>query len=127
MFKRRAEALHRELTELLSDVKLQLVINGDGPPRRGSFEVALAKAPTYKDDERSLLWTGLKNTPRAAKFPDARKLTDNIRLYLDLKSAEAPKEETTVTSLESKEVDEYKPTSSVAAAAQKSKRGRRKK
>ena len=131
MFKRRAEELHRNLNLLLNDVQanleLQLVINGDGPPRRGSFEVSIAKTPT---SERSLLWTGLKNTPRAAKFPVGERIADDIKQYLCITSAvtEAAKKKATPTSLENKEVDESTPkTSKVAAATtQKPKRGRRK-
>lgn len=132
MFKRRAEELHRNLNILLIDVQanleLQLVINGDGPPRRGSFEVSIAKSPT---SERTLLWSGLKNTPRAAKFPIVERIADDIKQYLGITSAEsseATKKKTSLTSLESKEVDdESKPKSSNAdAAAQKPKRGRRK-
>ena len=131
MFKRRAEELHRNLNVLLSDVhanlELQLVINGDGPPRRGSFEVSIAKTPT---SERSLLWTGLKNSPRAAKFPVVERIADDIKQYLGITSAEseATKKITTQTSLESKEFDESTPKSSKVAAAvtQKPKRGRRK-
>ncbi|TMW44449.1 hypothetical protein DOY81_010470, partial [Sarcophaga bullata] len=64
-----------------ANLELQLVINGDGPPRRGSFEVAIAKTPT---SERSLLWTGLKNTPRASKFPVVERIADDIKQYLGI-------------------------------------------
>ncbi|TMW45332.1 hypothetical protein DOY81_009590, partial [Sarcophaga bullata] len=68
----------------------------------------------------------------ASKFPVVERIADDIKQYLGITPAdslETTKKETTLTSLESKEVDESKPKSSnaaAAAAAQKSKRGRRK-
>lgn len=67
-----------------SDFKLQLVINSDGPPRRGSFEVSVASIPTNDVGNRTLIWTGLKNTPRAAKFPTAEKIFEDLKRTLQL-------------------------------------------
>lgn len=135
MFRRRAEALHREVSSLLSplksDLELQLAINADGPPRRGSFEVSIALAPSDNVEDRSLIWTGLKNTPRAAKFPTPENIANDLKGYLKLVTKEEEKsEEEEIKAEESPESlddkDEVK-EEKVAATNKKGKRGRPKK
>lgn len=71
-----------------SDINLQLSINADGPPKRGAFEVAIALQPSDDIEQRNLIWTGLKRTPRAQKFPNAEEITKVISEYLKLTLAE---------------------------------------
>lgn len=75
---------------LQPEIVLQLSINSDGPPRRGSFEVAITTKPSDDVEERNLIWTGLKRTPRAQKFPDAAEMTEIIKKFLKLTSPESP-------------------------------------
>ncbi|KNC22590.1 hypothetical protein FF38_00164 [Lucilia cuprina] len=130
---RRAEALHREITTLLlplkSDLELQLAINADGPPRRGSFEVSIANVPSEDVEERSLIWTGLKNTPRAAKFPSAENIAKELKVFLKLVEEDQlkKKEDKSPATLISKDVDESKENSVEASPIKKAKRGRPKK
>ncbi|SPP86511.1 blast:Selenoprotein BthD [Drosophila guanche] len=49
--------------------QLQLQLNVEGTSRRGAFELHLAKQPTTEASEQQSLWSGLKRTPRAQKFP----------------------------------------------------------
>ncbi|XP_062139099.1 selenoprotein BthD-like, partial [Drosophila sulfurigaster albostrigata] len=74
VFRRRAEELHEALQTRLQDAgqqfQLQLQLNALGPPRRGAFELSFAIQPTTVVSEQRPLWSGLKRTPRAQKFPD---------------------------------------------------------
>uniref|UniRef100_A0A1I8PKZ5 Selenoprotein BthD n=1 Tax=Stomoxys calcitrans TaxID=35570 RepID=A0A1I8PKZ5_STOCA len=92
VFKRRAEALHREIVNLLtplkSNIELQLCVNSDGPPRRGAFEVAISMEPSDDVDQRNLIWTGIKRTPRAQKFPAAEDMAEVIKKHLKLVSSD---------------------------------------
>ncbi|KAI8124252.1 Selenoprotein BthD [Lucilia cuprina] len=126
-------SLHREITTLLlplkSDLELQLAINADGPPRRGSFEVSIANVPSEDVEERSLIWTGLKNTPRAAKFPSAENIAKELKVFLKLVEEDQlkKKEDKSPATLISKDVDESKENSVEASPIKKAKRGRPKK
>ncbi|KAI9589370.1 hypothetical protein GQX74_007539 [Glossina fuscipes] len=57
------------------DIELQLSLNAEGTPRRGSFEVAIAQEPAAM---RVQLWSGVKKTPRASKFPPPEQLLEDI-------------------------------------------------
>lgn len=46
-------------------------------PRRQSFELTLEI-----NDQQYLVWTGIKITPRKAKFPEPEVLLDEIKKYL---------------------------------------------
>lgn len=85
---------------LQPEIVLQLSINSDGPPRRGAFEVAITTKPSDDVEERNLIWTGLKRTPRAQKFPDAAEMTEIIKKFLKLTSAESPTNDDVKTEVE---------------------------
>uniref|UniRef100_A0A1A9Z629 Selenoprotein H n=1 Tax=Glossina pallidipes TaxID=7398 RepID=A0A1A9Z629_GLOPL len=59
------------------DIELQLSLNAEGTPRRGSFEVAIAQEPA-PPAKRIELWSGVKKTPRAGKFPPPEQLLEDI-------------------------------------------------
>lgn len=86
MFKRRAEQVHRELCQLLIDhnLNIQLCLNPDGTPKRGAFEIYITKKPVANVKDRKLLWSGLKRTPRAAKFPNVQELAEELKQFFDL-------------------------------------------
>lgn len=119
------------LIPLKSDLELQLVINADSPPRRGSFEVSVANAPSSDVKERTLIWTGLKNTPRAAKFPIPENIAKDLKLHLKLVDADQLKDDVNVDkstiSLGGKDVNEAEDTKVEASSSKKTKRGRTKK
>uniref|UniRef100_A0A1A9VBP8 Selenoprotein BthD n=1 Tax=Glossina austeni TaxID=7395 RepID=A0A1A9VBP8_GLOAU len=58
-------------------IQLQLSLNTEGTPRRGSFEVAIAQEPA-PPAKRIQLWSGVKKTPRAGKFPPPEQLLEDI-------------------------------------------------
>lgn len=63
MFKRNANAVGEALRLCFGEVEVSL--NPDGKPKRGSFEVVLSKG-----EEEVVLWSGLtKGPPRRLKFP----------------------------------------------------------
>lgn len=63
MFKRNANAIGEALRLRFGEVEVSL--NPDGKPKRGSFEVVLGKG-----EEEVVLWSGLtKGPPRRLKFP----------------------------------------------------------
>uniref|UniRef100_A0A182PTD9 Selenoprotein H n=1 Tax=Anopheles epiroticus TaxID=199890 RepID=A0A182PTD9_9DIPT len=73
---RKAAEVHSELCGLAPEHKLQLVLNENGKPRRGAFEISIAKA---KDGEKVLVWSGLpKGPPRKDKFPEAKAILDDV-------------------------------------------------
>lgn len=76
MFKRKAAEVHSGLCELAPEHKFQLVLNEDGKPRRGAFEISIAKG---KDGEKVLVWSGLpKGPPRKDKFPEPKTILDDV-------------------------------------------------
>lgn len=75
MFKRNAVAIGDALREEFVDVEVSL--NPDGKPKRGSFEVVLIK------NEDVLLWSGVdKGPPRKLKFPGADKIVELTKKHL---------------------------------------------
>uniref|UniRef100_A0A182W905 Selenoprotein H n=1 Tax=Anopheles minimus TaxID=112268 RepID=A0A182W905_9DIPT len=73
---RKAAEVHSELCELAPDSNLQLVLNEDGKPRRGAFEISIAKS---MDGEKVLVWSGVsKGPPRKEKFPDTKSILDDV-------------------------------------------------
>jgi len=63
VFKRNADAIGEALRLRFGEVEVSL--NSDGKPKRGSFEVVLSKG-----EEEVVLWSGLtKGPPRRLKFP----------------------------------------------------------
>uniref|UniRef100_A0A182VJ53 Selenoprotein H n=1 Tax=Anopheles merus TaxID=30066 RepID=A0A182VJ53_ANOME len=72
---RKAAEVHSGLCELAPEHKFQLVLNEDGKPRRGAFEISIAKT---KDGEKVLVWSGLpKGPPRKDKFPEPKTILDD--------------------------------------------------
>uniref|UniRef100_A0A1A9WZB8 Selenoprotein BthD n=1 Tax=Glossina brevipalpis TaxID=37001 RepID=A0A1A9WZB8_9MUSC len=59
-------------------IELQLCLNAEGTPRRGSFEVAIARGPASPPN-RIQLWSGVTKTPRAGKFPPSEQLLEDIK------------------------------------------------
>lgn len=96
VFRRRAEELHAALKERGLQ-QLQLRLNASGAPRRGSFELSLAKAKANeKEEELVLLWSGLKRgPPRALKFPNAEEVFEEIVRILDGEKAKAASDKAT--------------------------------
>ncbi|KFB46578.1 selenoprotein BthD [Anopheles sinensis] len=73
---RKATEVHAELCKLAPEQNFQLVLNESGKPRRGSFEIAIAKE---KDGKQVLVWSGLpKGPPRKDKFPDVKSILDDV-------------------------------------------------
>ncbi|EDV91625.1 GH19705 [Drosophila grimshawi] len=58
--------------------QLQLQLNAQGAPRRGAFELSFGPNPTAVASEQRPLWSGLKRTPRAQKFPDVDDIYQQI-------------------------------------------------
>lgn len=57
---------------------LELLINEEGNPRRGAFELTLLLG-----EERIPLWSGIKKgPPRKDKFPDATTVLDMVNKHL---------------------------------------------
>lgn len=85
MFRRRAHLLFDEIrNKLLSiseNAKIQLSLNPEGPGRRGSFEVSVARKPS-PPEERILLWSGVGLKPRIQKFPKSEKIIDGLKRVL---------------------------------------------
>ena len=51
---------------------LQVTLNPEGKPKRGSFEIFLVKK-----EKEALLWSGVeKGPPRKLKFPDSAKVVE---------------------------------------------------
>jgi len=68
VFKRNANAIGEALRLRFGEVEVSL--NPDGKPKRGSFEVVLSKG-----EEEVVLWSGLtKGPPRRLKFPAPEEL-----------------------------------------------------
>lgn len=91
MFKRRAQALHAEVVDYIQtnfnkDFQLQLDLNPNGAPPRGSFEVFIAPKPTDEKSERTELWSGVKRTPRAQKFPTVEVVAEKLVEVLCLRT-----------------------------------------
>ncbi|XP_068158962.1 selenoprotein BthD [Drosophila tropicalis] len=93
VFGRRATELHATLQER-GLKQLQLQLNAlDRPPRRGAFELHLALRPTAEATEQQALWSGLKRTPRAQKWPDMDVLYEQIVQALNKDQNQDQKEE----------------------------------
>lgn len=76
MFKRKATQIYEELCELAPGQLSGLVLNEDGKPRRGAFEISVAKTKT---SEKVLVWSGLKKgPPRKEKFPEAKQILPDV-------------------------------------------------
>lgn len=69
--------LQNELIKIKPDIELQLSLNAEGTPRRGSFEIAIAQEPA-PPAKRIELWSGVKKTPRAGKFPPLEQVLKDI-------------------------------------------------
>lgn len=82
VFRRRAEELHAALQTSIQNsgeqFKLQLQLNAQGAPRRGAFELSFALQPTTVASELRPIWSGLKRTPRAQKFPNVDEMCEQI-------------------------------------------------
>lgn len=72
MFKKRATALFEEIREALTgEHELELELNPEGNPKRGSFEIFL---------KEKLIWSGIgKGPPRKDKFPDPTEMIEKVR------------------------------------------------
>lgn len=82
VFKKRANEFFTEISKLLKTVKLNLVLNENGAPKRGSFEIYISK---NKSSKKVLLWSGLKKgPPRKDKFPSATVCVADANKALDL-------------------------------------------
>lgn len=109
-----------------------MALNADGPPRRGSFEIAIAATPSSDIKKRSQIWTGLKNTPRATKFPQVEKIVKDIKIFLNLnendnlKVEEPVKDEKSHSTSAGEEVTKEEETSK-PSTSKKAKRGPSKK
>lgn len=72
MFKRNANAIGDALRQQYGNVEVSL--NPEGKPKRGSFEIFLVK------QEDILLWSGIsKGPPRKLKFPEPSKVVEMIK------------------------------------------------
>ncbi|EDW82545.1 uncharacterized protein Dwil_GK25075 [Drosophila willistoni] len=109
-FGKRATEIHATLQER-GLKQLQLQLNAlDRPPRRGAFELSLALRPTAEATEQQALWSGLKRTPRAHKWPNMDVLYEQIvdalnknqRQKEESKKKEKPKATATATPKTSK-------------------------
>ena len=59
------------------DNKLELLINSNKAPRRGSFEIVIKKDAESTDGV--LIWSGIKKgPPRKDKFPDPKNIYKDI-------------------------------------------------
>ncbi|KAL1404454.1 hypothetical protein pipiens_018878 [Culex pipiens pipiens] len=73
---RKAAQIHSELGALAPEHSFSLVLNEDGKPRRGAFEISVAKAG---ESEKVLVWSGLpKGPPRKDKFPEAEAILADV-------------------------------------------------
>lgn len=69
MFKSKAKSVFAELCKLIPDHDFELVLNADGKPKRGSFEIYVVKG-----EKKVKVWSGVeKGPPRKDKFPDVEK------------------------------------------------------
>jgi hypothetical protein len=78
VFKRKANEVFSELQKAIAEVDFELVLNGSGKPKRGSFEIFIQKAGS---DKKVAVWSGIsKGPPRKDKFPDiAKDLIDKVQ------------------------------------------------
>jgi len=75
VFRRNANAIGDELRQHFGDVEVSL--NPEGKPKRGSFEIFLVK------EEDVLLWSGIsKGPPRKQKFPEPSKVVELTQEHL---------------------------------------------
>ncbi|XP_070497631.1 selenoprotein H-like [Chironomus tepperi] len=82
VFKRKANEVFAELKKAIpAEFDSQLILNGDGKPKRGSFEIFVTK----NDGKKVQIWTGLsKGPPRKLKFPDYEEdLKDQFQKIID--------------------------------------------
>lgn len=80
VFKKRANEFFIEISKLLKDKKLTLILNENGAPKRGSFEIYISK---NKSSPKVLLWSGLKKgPPRKDKFPSAISCVSDVQALL---------------------------------------------
>lgn len=76
VFKRKAAQIHKELSDLAPEQSFGLKLNEGGKPRRGAFEISVAKS---KDAKPTQIWTGLsKGPPRKDKFPEANQILKEV-------------------------------------------------
>lgn len=76
VFKRKAAQLHKELSELAPEQSFGLKLNEGGKPRRGAFEISVAKSQDAKPVQ---IWSGLpKGPPRKEKFPEADQILQDV-------------------------------------------------
>lgn len=62
------------MCEAISDQDFELVLNENGKPKRGSFEIFVAKG-----DKKEKIWSGVeKGPPRKDKFPDVEDLKEAV-------------------------------------------------
>lgn len=80
MFKRKAQEIFGEINELFP--MLEISLNPDGKPKRGSFEIhVLRNNEAATEDNR--IWSGIsKGPPRKEKFPTGTSLIDAIKKHL---------------------------------------------
>jgi len=75
VFKRNAVAIGDALRKEFGVIEVSL--NPDGKPKRGSFEIFLVK------DGDVLLWSGAeKGPPRKLKFPEHTKIIELTKMHL---------------------------------------------
>ncbi|EAT45014.1 AAEL003681-PA [Aedes aegypti] len=73
---RKAAQIHKELSDLAPEQSFGLKLNEGGKPRRGAFEISVAKS---KDAKPTQIWTGLsKGPPRKDKFPEANQILKEV-------------------------------------------------
>lgn len=79
MFKKKAEESALELSSAHSGAEPELVLNPDGKPKRGSFEIYVQTS----EGKTVQLWSGVnRGPPRKEKFPDKGVLTQEAKKLL---------------------------------------------
>lgn len=77
----KAHEMFKEICEMMSTggskVSLELMLNEQPSPRRGSFEVSIYLKDS--SDKKKEIWTGLKKgPPRKNKYPETSKVVEEI-------------------------------------------------
>ncbi|EDW65262.2 uncharacterized protein Dvir_GJ19168 [Drosophila virilis] len=121
-FRRRAEELHSALLSKIQAAgqpfQLQLQLNAQGAPRRGAFELSFAPHPTTNANEQRPIWSGLKRTPRAQKFPNVDEMYQQIvQAFNDLSQKQNKRKRTAQSSTPSPTSTHTLPKRSKAANA----------
>lgn len=77
-YKRNAKKIFEEIQKQFKDKTFELLINDNGKPRRGSFELIIA-TDKKKNKNGKLIWTGIeKGPPRRLKFPEPEHIVELV-------------------------------------------------